>query len=283
MVSSHPSHIDPDLPPIDEHLVESETRYEMYDGELVYVPPAQPPHATRHAIVLVLVESHAAPEFRVACDLLTRVSWDSDVAPDVSVLPRAPDPKTGGRQLEHLAFEIVSTESLGHAGRKAAKLSARGVRRVFAIDISRGRVLEWSGVLQSWSSLDMTTSIEDPALAAALPLAPLIHAVNSDDLVARALLAKHNAVIAADRARAVANANARGKRAGQREGLAEGLAEGSARGRAEALLVLLAARGIATTAADRARIRRARDPARLDRWIGRAARGRTLAEVLAEP
>lgn len=57
--------------------------------------------------------------------------------------PAAPDPRTGGRQLEQLAFELASTQSLDHAGRKAAKLAGRGMRHVFAIDIERSRALEW--------------------------------------------------------------------------------------------------------------------------------------------
>jgi len=86
--------------------------------------------------------------------MLTRTSETTDLAPDVSVFPRARDPVTGGRQIEQLAFEVVSTESLGHAGRKAAKLLARGVRRVFAIDVERTRALEWSASLGTWSMLD---------------------------------------------------------------------------------------------------------------------------------
>jgi len=37
------SRVDSDLPAIDDRLVVSNTRYEMYDGELVYVSPADPP------------------------------------------------------------------------------------------------------------------------------------------------------------------------------------------------------------------------------------------------
>src|SRR5215467_11678155 len=121
MVLSNPSHAETDLPPLDERLVVPGTRYEMYDGELVYVPPAQPPHAIRHSKISALVEAHASRDFQVACDMLTRVSKTSDVAPDVSVFPLARDPRTGGRQLEHIAFEVVSTESLAHAARKASK------------------------------------------------------------------------------------------------------------------------------------------------------------------
>jgi hypothetical protein len=190
------------------------------------------------------------------------------------VFPLARDPRTGGRQLEQLAFEIVSTESLGHAGRKAAKLTERGVRRVFAIDLEHARVLEWSRALGTWSPLELGAQIDDPALAVALPLEPLVHAAKVDDAMARALLVKRNPVLEADRARTLAE--------GKREGIAEGIAEGSARGRAEALLVLLAARGVVLEQADRARILGEQDPARLDRWIARAASCTTLAEVLAD-
>jgi Uma2 family endonuclease len=271
MAPSDPDHVDDEWPALDDRLVEPGTRYEMYDGELVYVPPALPPHATRHSKISALVEAHTGPAFDVACDMLTRVSRTSDVAPDVSVFPVARDPSTGRRQLEHLSFEVVSTESLAHAGRKAAKLIARGVRRVFAIDIERDRVLEWSKPLETWSPLEIGGRIEDPALAVPLPLDPLLHAAKADDAIARALLAKRNPVLEADRARAVDAATTRG------------ITEGAARGKAEALLVVLAARGIALSEPDRARILGERDPARLDRWIDRAARGTSLAEVLASP
>lgn len=109
----------------------------MNRASVVYVSPADPPHSRRHAKLSALLETHAFPEFVVGCDQLARTSKVDDVAPDVSVYPDAPDPRTGGRQLEQLAFEVVSTESLGHAGRKAAKLAARGVRRVFALHITK--------------------------------------------------------------------------------------------------------------------------------------------------
>src|SRR5438045_2885533 len=37
-----------ELPDIDERLVAPETRYEIWDGKLVYVPPADPPHGELH-------------------------------------------------------------------------------------------------------------------------------------------------------------------------------------------------------------------------------------------
>jgi Uma2 family endonuclease len=98
-----------ELPDIDTRLVEPESRFEMFDGELVVVPPADPPHATRHLQLAALIEAHTGPAFEAAADLLTRTSKIDDLAPDVSVYPEGPDPRTGRRQLEQLAFEIAST------------------------------------------------------------------------------------------------------------------------------------------------------------------------------
>src|SRR4051812_40837375 len=134
-----PGSITPDpiwkLPEVDQRLVEPETRFEIIDGRRVYVAPADEPHGERHSGVDRLLGAHRAAGYSVAVDMLTRTSRIDDIAPDVSVYPTARDPRTGGRQLEELAFEVASTESLGHAGTKARKLVARGVRRVFAIDL----------------------------------------------------------------------------------------------------------------------------------------------------
>jgi Uma2 family endonuclease len=283
MSSSTSSHDDSDRPDIDERLVTPGTRYEMLDGELVYVPPAEGPHAIRHSKALALLEAHAGAEFDVACDLLTRTSKTNDLAPDVSVFSRAPDPQTGRRQLAQLAFEVVSTESLSHAGKKAAELIARGVRRVFAINVERERALEWSSALGTWSMLDTSAYIEDPALATPLPIEALVRATKADDAMARALLAKGNPVIKDVRAQGQAEGEQRGFSRGQQEGFAEGrqaglaegrqagLVEGKHEGLAEALVTILTARGIALDGAARARVFGERDPTILARWVARAA------------
>jgi len=263
------------LPAIDDRLVEPETRYEMYDGELVQVSPADPPHATRHVQAAALIEAHTGPGFEVAADLLTRTSKVDDLAPDISVYPDAPDPTTGGRQLEQLAFEIVSTQSLGDAGRKAAKLAGRGVRRVFAIDVERSRALEWSAELGTWRELDPAGHIEDPALEVPLPLEAMIHAAKTDDAVQQALIAKGNPVLTAHVAKHREEAEAEGLARGKAEGVQEGLA----RGKAEALLAVLVARGVAIGDAERQRILGERDPVQLDRWLARAATCTEAAEL----
>jgi hypothetical protein len=294
-MSSDASHAGSALPAIDDHLVEPETRYEMYDGELVYVSPAKQPHSERHVQLSVLIAIHKAPGFGAGIDLLTRTSEIDDVAPDVSLYPDAPDPETGDRQLEHLAFEVVSTESLSHAGDKAARLVARGVRRVFAIDVGRSRVLEWSPALDNWSVLDAAGRIEDLSLAIPLPVEMLIRAAEIDDAVAEALLAKGNPVLEAKAELDWSGGHAEGWVGGHEEGLveghaeglaeghAEGLAEGTARGRSEAVLAVLAARGILLDGPTRERILGEPDPQRLERWIARAIDCATIADLFAEP
>ena len=242
------------------------------------MPPADPPHGERQVQLSALIEAHTGPEFKVASDLLTRTSKRDDVAPDVSVYPAARDPVTGRRQLEQLVFEVVSTQSLGEAGRKAAKLAARGVRRVFAIEIKRSRALEWSAEAGAWRALDPAGHIEDPALAVPLPIAALIHDARPDDAVARALLAKRNPVLVQNRA----EGRAEGLAEGRAEGRAEGGAEGRAKGRAEAVIVLLTARGVAVDRTLRARILAERDAKRLDRWIVKAASCAQASELFAD-
>jgi hypothetical protein len=129
---------------------------------------------------------------------------------------------------------------------------------VFVIDVERSSVLEWSAALGTWRVLDSSGHIEDPALAVALPIETLIRNAKADDPVARALLAKRNPVLVQDRA------------------------EARAEGKAEAVIVLLTARGIAVDGATRERILGERDAQQLDRWVVRAASCATLAELLAE-
>jgi hypothetical protein len=217
-----------------------------------------------------VVAAHRADGYEIAVDMLTRTSEIDDVAPDVSVYPAARDPRTGGRQLEELTFQVASTETLAHCGEKAATLTARGVRRVFAIDVSCDRVLEWSTAISAWQLLDRAGEIEDPVLAVPLPLAALLDAGHADAAVARALRQRRHPDFLAERAE------------GREEGRAEGREEGRARGLAEAVLRVLAARGLAPTDPERDRILAERDPERQTRWLTAAVTCRSVGELLAD-
>jgi Uma2 family endonuclease len=224
-----------------------ETRYEAIDGRIAYVCPSDEPHGTSHSRMAALLEAHVAAEYNVAVDMLTRTSAKNDMAPDASVFLAARDAETGGRQLEELAFEVVSTEALSHAGKEARALVARGVRRVFAVDVERRRVLEWSRSTGAWEILATDGAIEDRALAVPLPRSALAEAMKADDAVAHALIAKKNPVIE----EALAGAKRDGKR--------------------EALVQILAARRLRITTSDLERIRAEQDEAVIDRWLCSAA------------
>jgi Uma2 family endonuclease len=255
-MSSPGDHVKGRLPAIDERLVAPESGYEVDDGKLVFVPPSLPPHAIRHSKVAAMLEAHAAGDYEVAVDMLIRTSELNDRAPDVSVFPRGTDPVTGGRRIEELAFEIMSTESRGYAAKKARDLANRGVRRVFAIDVGHARAFEWSRELDDWTLLHPQALIDDPALAVSLPIDALVRAIDADDAVARALRAKRHREFLLERA----------------EGRAEGLAS--------AVLAVLVARGLNPTDEERQQIESERDPNRLERWLVAATTCNTVRDVL---
>lgn len=229
-------------------------------------------------MIAALLALHIGKDFAFAVEMLTRTSETNDFAPDVSVYPRARHPETGGRQLEELAFEVVSTETMKHAGDKAAKLVERGVRRVFAIDVNKGQALEWSRTLAKWRVLEPGSSITDHALAAPLPVEALVNAIDADDAGAQALIAKKNRLIEAVRH----EGKAEGKVEGKREGKAEGKVEGKVESKAESVLSVLAARGIALRASERERILTMRDLAVLETWLIRAVRCESVAELFVD-
>jgi hypothetical protein len=256
----------PDLP-VDEPLIMPETRWEVIDGEVVYVSPAHEPHATRHSKLQAVLEVYKAAGFSAACDMLTRVSEKSELAPDASIYPTARDAETGRRQLEHIAFEICSTERLSESAIKAARLAERGVRRIFALDVERGRAVEWSRATGNWEILPIDAVVEDPALALPLPMRDVVAAAEVDDSIARALLHKQNPVLM----QALDDTRAQGK------------IEGRAEGKAEAIVAVLERRGVAFSAHERRRILGERDPEILDRWLGAALDCAGVSDVLGGP
>ncbi|HEY5961946.1 MAG TPA: Uma2 family endonuclease [Polyangiaceae bacterium] len=252
------------LPAVDERLVMPETRYEIEDGRVLYVAPADELHASRHSKLSAILEAHTHPDFDVAVDMLTRTSATDDFAPDASVFPRERDPNTGMRQIEQLAFEIVSTERLGHTADKAKKLVERGVRRVFAIDVERRRALEWSTGLETWQMLATDGKIADQAFVVPLPIEALVSVSSADDAVAAALIAKGNPVIE----NTVTNSRA------------EGEARGRAEGQALSVLAVLQARALETSDALRRQILECRDVEKLGKLLEAAVAARSTDDLL---
>lgn len=244
------------MPAVDDRLVVEDQGYELVGGQVVAVSPAKEPHATRHVKLVALLEAHVANGYRVAVDMLTRASANEDFAPDASVYPAAREPRTGGRQLERLAFEIVASESLAHAGRKAASLIRRGVVMVVAIDVERARVLRWSEATGAWELLANDGVIADVSLVLPLAVSDLVSVAAADDAVARALLAKGNRV------------------------LEQALVARHADGAAQTVLGVLEARGLVPTPAERGRILAVRDATIFARWIAVVATCTSVAAML---
>jgi hypothetical protein len=284
------------LPDIDDHLAPPETRIEYLDGKKIVTMPALRPHATKHSQVTAVVSAHVAEDHEVAVDMLTRTSSTSDFAPDVSIFPSAPHPRTKGRQLEVLAFEVASKQALKVPTDKARKLIARGVRRVFCVLVKKGRLLEWSRAIDGWATVPATSSIHDACFVRPLPVAALLDAARADDEVGEALLVKRPPSIRRALSESEEKGHAAGKAEGRREGKAEGRREGKAEGRregkaegrreaeletkAQAILKLLAKRGLEVGPALRATIQASRDPAELDGWFDRAIEASSAAEVV---
>lgn len=262
-------------PSVDDRLIAPGTRYEIHDGKLVHVPAADRPRGRQLLQLCVMIDAHTGAEFEAAFRLLTRTSEIDDIAADVSVYPVAPDPDTGGRRIEQLAFQVVSTDSLEMVTARAAKLTGRGVRRIFAIDSEQPRALEWSAAASIWRELDPAGHIEDPALEVPLPIAALIGKGKTDDAVARALLAKRNPVVEAMRTEARAE--------GWAQGWAEGFREGLVYAAAELVIDLLEGRGVAFSSADRTRILDTKDRTTLMRWAARAVTCADVSEMFDDP
>ena len=255
------------FPALDDHLVEPEvTRDEVISGRRVVALPADSPHADKHVDLAYVLRAHVAPGYRASADLITRHTVDSDFATDACVYREGIDPETGGRYLEEIAFEVISTQNEKNATEKAVVMHRRGVRRIFGIWVKgRRRTCEWSPESQSWRLLDAGSRIEDPCLVAPLPVAALLDAAMVHRAVVEALVAQGNPEI---REREVA-AEARGR--------AEGMAEGVA----SAILEVLAARGIAVSETQRQEISSCHDQDRLRRWLHRAALAASAKEVLS--
>ena len=78
-----------------------------------------------------------------------------------------------------------------------------------------------------------------------------------------------------------AEGRAEGRKEGRAKGRKEGRQEGRAEGRAEAVVELLAARKIKTSASDRKRILECRDLEQLRQWLVGAATAKSVASLLA--
>jgi hypothetical protein len=272
-----PAADDGSWPDPEDHLVEPGTRWEVFEGERVYVSPARPGHGDVHTQLGSVVRHHVVPGYKVSTDLLTRRNRNNDFATDTSVRRTGINPATGRRYLEEISFEVFFQESREYARSRAQKVLASGVRRMFGIfgkerwpgsddaDVVDYTVAEWSAERGDWVVLAPGDVITDPALFLPLPVEALIDAAASDKAETRAMLAKNNAVLREHDAEVHGRGHAEGRLAAKREDIFE----------------ILEHRKILLDAAQRARIEACDDLATLKRWHLHAIEVQDAAELLA--
>jgi hypothetical protein len=247
-----------------DHLVEPETRQEMFRGQIVDVQPARPGHADLHSRLNKVLDHHAVDGYASSSDLLTRRSMNSDFATDASVRRLETNPATGQRYVEELSFEIFFKQSREYACERARDVIGSGVRRLFGIFVKErwpgsddNRVIdwtvaEWSSERDDWVYLSPGHVITDPCLRIPLPVEALVEALASDNAAQRALRAKRNPE----------------------------LQEYLAQVRREDIFDVLEQRRIMLDELQRARIEACDDLAILKRWHTRAMHVASAAELL---
>ena len=256
----------------EDHLVEPGTRWEVFEGERRYVPPARPGHGDLHNQLNTIIDYHMPPGYKASSDLLTRYNRDNDFATSTSVRRAGIDPATGRRYLEELAFEIFFEQPDDYTRSRARIVVTSGVRRMFGI-FGKERwpgsddagevdytVAEWSAERDDWVVLVPGDVITDPALALPIPVEALIEAAASDNAATRAALTKDTPVL--------------------REHNAAVHAAGALAATRKLIFQILEYRKIALDAAQRARIEACTDLATLERWHLRAIDVSDAAELL---
>ncbi len=232
-------------PAPDEHLVEPETGHEMLDGRVMEVAPAYAPHADQQCDLAYVLRAHVAPGYVASTELLTRVSDDSDFATDACIRRAGLDAE-GHRYLEELSFEVQHSQSEASLNKRARYLRERGVRRIIAIEVkmegnarlqagrlAAGPVKEWVPAPEGpqlssghWRQLAADALFEDPCLHRPVKVAALVDAVEADNAVARALMARQNPALLAMRQQSFDNGHEQGFDQGHEQGFDQGHEQG---------------------------------------------------------
>ena len=235
----------------------------MLDGQVMEVTPADAPHADKQCDLVYVLRAHVASGYVASTELLTRVAEESNFSTDACIRQEGFDAK-GHRYLEELSFEVQHTQSEASLDKRARYLQERGVRRVIAIEVKMagkvrvqaGPVKEWVPASQEtlgpkeivghWRRLAADERIEDRCLQRPVKVAALMDAVEADNAVARALMARRNPAILTMRQQSFDK--------GHEQGFGKGREQGQAEGIRRAIAAVCKALGIALTPARRAKL-----------------------------
>ncbi len=258
MSPSHsPRNPRPDSGPFRADQLRDGDRYELSAGHPLYCAPAGPVHATGNLRGGAVLDSDPDVEW---------AGIDAGFSPEPGML-RAPDVAVGpqpavGRgwiaSVPPLALEYVASgQDEVDLQTKIAELIGHGTRLVWVARLTGPRRVE---VYAAGQPMRVAVPGEDllapGILRNPVPVDALFDRAAGDRATLRNLLQRSGyADLEAVRT----------------EGRTEGLAEGRADGLAQAVLNLLAGRGIPVDEDTRARVGACRDPGQLDRWLLAAA------------
>ncbi len=256
-------------PRVDEYLDEPDEveRWERIGGEKKWTLPATRKHGDPHFLLDKVLGHYLAEGFVGSVDLKTRVDNEQEYASDTCVRKEGIDPKTGGRYLESLVFEVAYKRSAKDTRIRAEGFAGRGVERQIAIFPNKKEVSEWSKSERKWVPLPADGHIDDPCLVRPLPIEALFDGALAEIEVARVLEVKGNP--------AILEMKAESEKRGEKRGFARGKAEGLA----DSILLNLRARGIEVPGDVQERIRTTTDIEALERWLVRAISASSLGDV----
>jgi Putative restriction endonuclease len=276
-----------------EHVPEG-SRYELSEGHAVYCAPAGPRHGEPHAVgPAVLGSDPAAP--RLGVDVGHALGERTLRAPDLSVGDWGEGEGTWATKAPPLALEYAAQgQDEADLQLKIKQLLEAGTRFVWVVRLVGPRRVEVYEKGRPVRTKLPGERLEAPGVLTSRPLVEALYEPEAafeqtlQNLLARKGYAGLEAVRAEGEVKGLREGEAKGLREGEVKGLREGeargkiegLREGEARGKAAALLTVLAARGVPIDDETRARIEGNEDPARLDRWLARAATVLTASEAL---
>ncbi len=220
------------LPGIDDRLARPEEGEEYVDGERIgwEAMAGESDHADPQCQLAYVVRACVADGYVAATELLTRSDQKSDFATDVCVRREGIDPATGSRYLEEISFEVANAQTRAKLEKRAKKLMARGVRRVFGLMVKEEKVLEWTRA-SGFKERPLHGQIRGRTLKRPLRVRAILDAAEADRLVAEALWEKREPYLV----KLVAKGEAKGRKEGHDEGRREGHEEGRKEGRVEGL------------------------------------------------
>jgi Uma2 family endonuclease len=264
-----------------EHVPEG-SRYELSDGHAIYCAPAQPKHGGPHTLgALPLASDPHVTE--IGTDVGHALGERTLRAPDLSVGDFGGDQGSWATKAPPLAVEYASQgQDEADLQRKIKQLLEAGTRLVWVVRLVGPRRVEVYEKGRPMRTKLPGERLEAPGVLTSRPLVEALYEPEAafEQTLQNLLARKGYAGLDAVRAEGEARGKAEGRAEGLREGEVKGLREGEARGKAAALLTVLAARGVPIDDETRARIEGNEDPARLDRWLARAATVLTASEAL---